>query len=83
MERYLILDNKGNYAVQFLTITHLDGTSVTRLQTIRKSDIDFAIKEGSFKSLEEAEEYVDTLQMDSASLGLKMQFKIKKINVTK
>lgn len=79
MERYLILDDKGNYVVQFLTIMRSDGTNITRLQTVNKNDIDFIINECSFNSLEAAKEYVNTLILDSKSLGLKIQFKIEKL----
>lgn len=79
MERYVILDGKGNYVVQFLTIMRSDGTNITKLQTVNKNDIDFIINECSFNSLEAAEEYVDALTLDSKSLGLKIQFKIEKL----
>lgn len=79
MERYVILDDKGNYVVQFLTIVRFDGTSVTKLQTVSKNDIDFIINECSFNSLEAAEAYTDALNLDSKSLGFTIQFKIKKL----
>ena len=79
MERYVILDGKGNYVVQFLTIMRSDGTNITKLQTVNKNDIDFIINECSFNSLEATEEYVSNLILDSKSLGLKIQFKIEKL----
>ena len=79
MEKYVIVDNKGNYVVQFLTIMRSNGTNITRLQTINKNNLDFIINECSFNSLEAAEEYVNTLILDSKSLGLKIQFKIEKL----
>lgn len=79
MEKYVIVDDKGNYVVQFLTIMRSDGTHITRLQTVSKNDLDFVINECSFNSLEAAEEYVNTLILDSKSLGLKIPFKIEKL----
>ncbi len=79
MERYVILDGKGNYVVQFLTIMRSNGTNITKLQTVNKNDIDFIINECSFNSLEATEEYVSNLILDSKSLGLKIQFKIEKL----
>ncbi len=81
MERYVIIDDKGNYVVQFLTITHSDGTSTTRLQTVNKNDIDFIINECSFNSLEATEEYLQSLILDSKSLKLNVEFKIERLTL--
>lgn len=78
----MTFDN-GNYAVQFLTVKYHDGTCITRLQTVKEKDIDFVINECSFNSLEDAEAYADILKMDSESLGLKLQFKVKKLILQK